>query len=315
MGNNIQINFNGFSTRVFIENEKVSATDISVSAQENIIKFDGAYGGEMNLNGNNYFRMGNSSFYELPEISCSIGTEITPEQIENLFFNWLEDRGASRSVLISTGNDRNETFNFQNCYFKSLRLSTSQNSLVTANYDFYVLERELFNEPLINDVRRKQSEPVFDISKKSKIPIGFWETEIKGFGEDKQVLDWNLNFSQEVVPKYYCGRETDEDVLEPPLPDLFIGYPKMELSVSFLIDKEKFDKNIFAKFSDNRKINYPNKESKTSDSENQLSLWIRGKEICRFLYGKVNSYSPSLSSSGGIVFNVSYTIHQICLAY
>ena len=175
----MEINFNGFSTRVLIDKEKVSATDISLSAQENIIQFEGAYGGEMNLSGSNYFRMNNSGFYELPEISCSIGTEITHEQINNLFFNWLEDRGKARSVLISSGDYLNKTFNFEDCcYFKSLRLGASQNSLVTANYEFYVLSDKLFSESLKNNVQKLQSEIVFDMSSKDKKPIGFGKLKL-----------------------------------------------------------------------------------------------------------------------------------------
>jgi hypothetical protein len=339
---NIQLNFNGFSTRTLIDNNKVSATSISLSATENIIQFDGAYGGEMNYKEDNYFRLNTPSFYELPEISCSIGTEITFKQIKKLFFDWFENRGKAHSVLISSGDESNKTFNFEKCcYFKSLKLQTSQNSLVTADYDFYVNSRNLFNEPIKNNVPKLQSETkeelVFDptLQNKDKVPIGYWETEIEGFytkkqkfdenggpvydKDKKQVLDWSLSFSQNVIPKYYCGRETDVNVAEPPLPDLMIGYPKMELNVTFLMDKEEFDEDVFAEFSDNKKIIYPQKEdkeieNKENPSSNQLSLKIRGKEICRFLYGKVNSYSPSLSN-GAITFSSTYLIHQIYLTY
>lgn len=319
---NIQLNFNGFSSRVFIEDEKVSATDISLSVTENILQFDGAYGGEMNLSGNNYFRLNTPSIYELPEISCSIGTEITFPQIKELFFDWLENRGKSRSVLIAVGEKNNKTFNFEECcYFKSLRLNTSQGSLVTANYDFYVLSRNLFSESLKNDVPKLQndntSDFIFDMDSgsKDKTPIGYWETKIDGFEDNKQVLDWSLNFNQSVIPKYYCGRDSDDNVNEPPLPDLMIGYPKMELSVNFLMDKDEFDKSVFAKFSDNTKIVYPQKETQESTSNGQLSLWVRGEEICRFLYGKVNTYSPSLTTNGAITFSATYIINQIYLTY
>lgn len=316
---NIQLNFNGFSTRALIDDNKVSATSISLSATENIIQFDGAYGGEMNYKGDNYFRLNTPSFYELPEISCSIGTEITFEQIKKLFFDWFENRGKEHSILISNGDKSNKTFNFEKCcYFKSLKLQTSQNSLVTADYDFYVNSRNLFNEPIKNNVPKLQSENelVFDptLQNKDKVPIAYWETEIEGFGNNKQVLDWSLSFSQNIIPKYYCGREDDNSVLEPPLPDLMIGYPKMELNVTFLMDKDEFDKDVFAEFSDNKKIIYPQTEDKEISSLNQLSLKIRGEEICRFLYGKVNSYSPSLSN-GAITFSSTYLIHQIYLKY
>ena len=316
---NIQLNFNGFSSRVFIDGEKVSATDASLSASENLITFDGAYGGMMNYSAENYFRLNTTSFYELPEISCSIGTEITFPQINNLFFDWLEDRGKERSVEISAGNDSNETFYFKNCYFKSLKLGASQNSLVTANYDFYVLSRELFNEPIKNNVPKlqnnKNNDFVFDMNSgdKDKIPIGFWETEITGFGEDKKVLDWSLNISQNVIPKYYCGRNSDDVVKEPPLPDIMIGYPKMELNVSFLMDKEEFDKKVFFGFKHNDKKTYPENNLSDSSSDNELTLKIRGKKICKFLYGAVSNYSPSLNFHGGITFGASYLINQIYL--
>ena len=351
----MEINFNGFSTLVEIEGERVSATDISLSAQENIIQFDGAYGGSMNYGTSNYFMMNSPSFYELPEISCSIGTEITYDQMNKLFFDWLLDRGKPRSVLISSGDNSNETFNYEKCcYFKSLRLSASQNSLVTANYDFYILSNSLFSNPIKNDVPKLQSKIVFDMDTKNKRPVGFWETKIDGFKlfhfdsegkqkySDKQVLDWSLTFSQNVIPKYYCGRIDDIEVSEPPLPDIMIGHPKMELSVNFLIDRNEFDKDVFG-FVDLEKTIFscsdlsspesdspspesdssspesdqPSQESGSSSSEiseeKGLSLYIRDKKVCKFLYGKTNSYSPSISSQGGITFNVNYLIHQIQL--
>ena len=314
---NIQLNFNGFSSRVFIDGEKVSATDISLSATENLIQFSGAFGGSMNYSGD-HFRLNTPCFYELPEISCSIGTEITFPQINNLFFDWLDNRSKERKVEISSGEKNNKTFYFPKCYFKSLKLGASQNSLVTANYDFYVLARELFNEPIKNDVpqlqNHKNNDFVFDMNsedKDNKTPIGFWETEITGFGEDKKVLDWSLNISQNVVPKYYCGRNSDNEVKEPPLPDIMIGYPKMELTVSFLMDEEEFDKKVFAKFELNEKKDYPKSNDKEISSTNELSLKIRGKTFCKMLYGAVNSYSPSILTNGAITFNSNYLIHQI----
>lgn len=331
----MEINFNGFSTLVEIEGERVSATDISLSAQENIIQFDGAYGGSADYGSSNYFMINSPSFYELPEISCSIGTEITYDQMNELFFDWLLDRGKPRSVLISSGDNLNKTFNYEECcYFKSLRLSASQNNLVTANYDFYILSNSLFSNPIKNDVPKLQSKIVFDMDEEDKKPIGFWETKIDGFklfhfdsegkpildenGKQKynykQVLDWSLTFSQNVIPKYYCGRIDDNEVSEPPLPDIMIGHPKMELSVNFLIDRQEFDKDVFFGMDDLQKTVFGSaSSSENTSSDKELTLFIRDKKICKFLYGKTSSYSPSISSQGGITFNVNYLIHQIQL--
>ena len=42
------VNFKSFSTSVFIDGEKVSATDINLSFTENLIQFEGAYRGILN---------------------------------------------------------------------------------------------------------------------------------------------------------------------------------------------------------------------------------------------------------------------------
>lgn len=330
--NIIQLNFTGFSTRVFLNEEKVSATDISLSVSENLISFEGAYGGAMNYGDN--FRLNSPSFYELPEISCSIGTEITLPQIESLFFKWLENRAKPRTIKIGVGNYSNETFNFEECYFKSLKLSTSENNLVTANYDFFVLPREetidnltcnakrlFYEDGIINDVPRLQNNKIkdfvfdMDSDNNDKIPVGYWETTIDGFGDDKKVLSWDLNINQNVITKYYCGRVDDADVTSPPLPDIMIGYPKMELSVSFLIDKNKFNEDIFATIKQNKKTVYDESsyDESGSDESGFLSLKIRGNEICKFKYGSVTQYTPSLSPNGAITFSATYVINQIQL--
>ena len=333
MSNTIQLNFTGFSTRVFLEEEKVSATDISLSVSENLISFDGAYGGAMNYGDN--FRLNSPSFYELPEISCSIGTEITLPQIELLFFKCLEDRAKPRTIKIGVGEGSNETFYFDECYFKSLKLSTSENNLVTANYDFFVLPLEKTTDNLIcnanrlfyksngitNDVPKLQNNEIkdfvfdMDFGDNNKIPIGYWETTIDGFGNDKKVLSWDLNINQNVITKYYCGRKSVTNVTSPPLPDIMIGYPKMELSVSFLIDQNEFNGDIFATLKQKKKTVYNKSSSDESSSDENgfLSLKIRGKEICKFKYGSVTQYTPSLSPNGAITFSASYAINQIQL--
>lgn len=326
MSNTIQLNFTGFSTRVFLDGEKVSATDISLSVSENLISFEGAYGGAMNYG--EKFRLNSPSFYELPEISCSIGTEITSPQIESLFFDWLKDRAKPRTIEIGVGKNYNKTFCFDECYFKSLKLSTSENNLVTANYDFFVLPLDetidnltcnaerLFYEKkgIINDVPRLQNNGdkdfVFNMNSllKDRKPIGYWETTIDGFGDDKKVLSWDLNINQNVITKYYCGRESDTDVTSPPLPDIMIGYPKMELSVSFLIDQKEFNGDVFATIKQKKKTVY---DESISDESSFLSLKIRGKEICKFKYGSVTQYAPSISPNGSITFSATYVINQI----
>ena len=316
MSNQIQINFNGFSTRVFLNEEKMSATNISLTTSENLIQFEGAYGGDMNYGSErNYFRLNAPSFYELPEISCSLGCELTYEQILS-FFKFLENRGGSQTIEISSGKSGNKTFYFDECYVKSMSLYTSENSLVTADYDFYINSDSLLNEEIKNDVERthksKDGECIFDMKDKDKTPVGYWETSIEGFGGDngtgKHVLDWSLTVSQNVIPKYYCGRNSDDEVVKPLLPDIMIGYPKMELKVTFLMDKDGFDEDIF--------FNFPksfNLEESDSSKSKTLSLFVRDKKICDMLYGKVVSYAPSLSSNGGITFTSTYIINQIQL--
>ena len=309
MSNQIQINFKGFSTRVFLDDEKISATSISLSASENLISFEGAYGGDMNYGG--YFRLNTPSFYELPEISCSLGCELTYEQILS-FFDFLEDRGESKKIEISAGDDGNKTFYFDECYVKSMSLSASENSLVTADYDFYVNSNSLLNEEIKNDVQKKHKNNdgkcIFDMKDEDKTPVGYWETAIAGFGGDKDdgkhVLDWSLTVSQNVIPKYYCGRSDDNVVSSPQLPDIMIGYPKMELKVTFVMDKEKFGEDIFFKsLKDATKTEYPasngDGSGQTVTQNKKLTLWVRKKKICDMLYGKVVSYAPSLSPSGG----------------
>ena len=402
--NIIQLNFTGFSTRVFIENKKVSATDISLSASENLISFEGAYGGSMNYGTN--FRLNTPSFYELPEVSCSIGCEMTYEQIKTNFFEWLTDRGKARRVNISSGKKENQTFNFHECYFKSLKLSASENTLVTANYDFFVLSNGIeydkvykfdegvetdegdvlwiansakesdssnsyscshsyshsganytsysfFDEPLRVDLPWSASDPesgykyagmidpTFDMKTcekegdENKTPIGYWETSIDGFGTEifdedgnktysKYVVSWDLNISQNIIPKYYCGRSSDDEIDAPVLPDIMIGYPKMELTVNFMIDKNDFDERVFNFNKGKTTVYYYNPSNDSSSSSNSsssidigssriLTLRIREQNICNFICGRVTSYAPSLSPNGAITFSVSYLINQIQL--
>ena len=384
--NQIQLNFTGFSTRVFIDKEKMSATDISLSASENLISFEGAYGGNRNDGkdedtGRDYFRLNTPSFYELPNVSCSIGCEMTYSQIKTHFFNWLENRGMARKINISSGKKENQTFNFHECYFNSLRLSTSENSLVTANYDFFVLSNGIhyekvykfeedsdssssettwsaveaselsdsssssgfvldygrgytsysfFDEPLRNDVLhypyngsdglqyRGMTDPTFDMETKGEVgdakktPIAYWETKISGFKDGKNVIGWDLSITQSVIPKYYCGRSDDNDIEAPVLPDIMIGHPKMELTVSFLIDKEAFNENVFKIFSGEE--HFGNDFTEIIGQE-KLTLEIRGNKFCKFVCGRVVSYSPSLSTNGALTFSVTYQINQIQLLY
>lgn len=325
MSDKIQLNFNGFSTRLFLDEEKMSATNISLTASENLIQFNGAYGGSMNYAEGNYFRLNTPSFYELPEISCSFSCELTYEQILN-FFNFLEDRGKEKTIEISLGKDGNKTFYFENCcYVRTMSLSTSENSLVTADYDFYVNSKKLLNEGIINDVERTHDgvagHCVFDMHKDEKTPVGYWETKIEGFDGDKNVLDWKLTISQDIITKYYCGKHKDEsgeifedstNSSEPPLPDIMIGYPKMELSVSFLMDKDEFGEEVFKSLKDTVKTIYVGEETTVgSSTSNVLKLYIRDKAVCGMKYGKVISYSPSLNSNGGIIFSSTYIINQI----
>ena len=130
--------------------------------------------------------------------------ELTYEQILS-FFDFLKERNKPKSIEISTGDTNNENFVFKDCcYVKSMSISASENSLVSADYEFYVNSKneldgsnKLFNNPLISDVPKLQSETkndwVFDMQDSNKTPVGYWETSIEGF--DKHVLDWKINIS------------------------------------------------------------------------------------------------------------------------
>ena len=318
--NYIRLNFNGFSSKIFINDKKVSAISASLSVSENLITFEGAYGGMMNYSDkkDDYFRLNSSNFHELPDISCSIETEITFSQIESLFFDFLKDRGKKIKIQISFGNSQNKTFLFTDCYFKSITLKAQQNGLVTANYDFYVLSDSttFLNNGMINDVEKKPNSVgiVFDMNNPQQSPIGFWETEIDGFTYSeikKNVIEWSLNISQNIITKYYCGRSSDKPVEKAPLPDVMIGHPQMKLMVSFLIDRSTFSKHHFYDFSQQKKTIQYIDEKINEISSNKLTLKIKGESICDFLFGTVLDYAPVFDFHNAITFGASYLINQI----
>ena len=336
----IKLNFNGFSTRVLINGEPVSATDVSITSTENILHFDGAYCGPMNYSSDdqkNFFRMNSMGLYELPEISCSIGVELTYPQLKTLFLNFLKNRGQNIKLQINTGHSNKNVFEYSNCFLKSLNISATQGGLLSSKYEFYVSplfsninNSKFFNNPINNNVQSNNVDykPIFTMSKKNldDYPIGFWETQISGFEgivsgktTSKQVLDWSLTFSQNIITKYHCNGFSYN---QPPPPYIMIGSSKLELNVDFIIDKNNFDENVFAVIQPHnigKKYNnrFQKKDGNTigypiSDSSG-VSLYVRGNQICKFLHGFVTTYSPTLTSSGAVIFNTNYLINEISI--
>lgn len=325
----ISVNFNGYSGLIFLEGEQVSANNIQLSSSENLIVGDGAFGGSMNYGFDNYFRLNPPSFYELPDVSANLSIEPLSRQIDTLFFNFIEDRGLGRDLSINIGKNNhfnsvqlpeNCSFFFNNCFFRSMSIQASMGSLLTINYDFTIITRRLLSNSINSDVEKQQGKPIFDMfGEENEInenkPIGFWETKISGFGNNKDVLSWNLTFTQDVIPKYYCDRSDDiSGDIEVPLPkDVFIGAPRMNLSVEFIMDKNDFNKEIFKGLKEAEKTIYPAGEENKSEEEGMLSLYIRDKEVCRFIHGKCISDNPTIQSNGAIVYSANYLIHQIVI--
>lgn len=311
--NNIQLNFNGFSTEAFFSNEKVSATSISVSSSENIVGTQAFFGGDINASGE-YFRLGQQGMYELPDISGNLSIEPTFEQIQTLFLDILKNREKSKSLEINVADKK--SFIFPYCYIQSMTMGTSENQLLTFDYSFYIKSKSLMSN-ITNDVLKLHSGRPVHIP---FTPIAYWETTISGFNFSEQkvpITGWKLNFAQNVVPKYCLSYDIKGD--EPSLPKaVWVEHPKMDLEVSFVLDKNSFSFDNFCSLFDEGKTNYEgeNKNSvknpqSVEPEEKVLSIAIRGQEIIQLQYGKIMSVTPTLNSGGAITVSVNFSINAI----
>lgn len=276
--------FSGFSAKAKFDGEQISCTSFAVKTNQNVLESSSAYGGQIS---GDHMAVHSPFLLDISEVSGSIGFEPTVSQLINLG-NWIRNRNSSKSVSFSTGSNSTD-LEYDECYFQSIGISCSENSLVTADIDMWMYQNKWATGTIGGATQRNSvGSPVTNV-------IPFWATTLEGL-PNNDIVSWNLNISQQLTMKYYCnGLNSSTEAVLPE--NIFVGPLTADLNVNLIIAKNAIN------------IEDVLKKGKPTD---KITLKLNGTSILDMGKFVMTSLDPTLDDIGGAnSISLSYKAYEV----
>ena len=198
----------------------------------------GGYGGTITPTGNSSSASSTMGVHapfilDVTEVAGSLGFEPTRDQLKNLG-SWVSNRNASKPITFSIGSNSTK-LDYNECYFQSIALTASENSLLTATVDMWMYQTNFAPDGYLGGPTSREAvgTPVTDL-------IPYWATSVTGL-PNGDVMSWSLTISQQLSKKFYC-RGSDTSIITAPLPgNIYVGPLGAELTVDLLLTDEEIN--------------------------------------------------------------------------
>ena len=291
------ITFDGLGTQVkFKESvddkgELLFTTAFGISEAQNILETAGTYGGQ--IQGDN-IGIASPNMLSLGEVTGSVTYDITINQADKLK-EWLKNRNDTRIIEAKTGDMGSAKLLYGDCYFQSITMNASENSIVSADVDFWIYKKALTEGSIGGAISKyglrgqdNNGNPIsdpesFKFTDDEKNVIPYWKTKLDGF--PLNIIAWNISITQTLTKKFYCDGLTDE---KSPLPRaVFVGPLNVEFGVTVLLNNDVVDLSTL-----------------TGDLD--LTLKLGSVDFINVKKVKLLSVSPDLTATGMRTIDLSY---------
>lgn len=290
----ISVTFDGAGTRVKLDDKTLLTTAFSISENQNVIESNCAYGGTIT---GEHLGFATPNVLGFGEVTGSVTYDITKNQLDTLK-TWLNDRNSSKTINAETGSGSNgssSSLAYGECYFQSMTLNASENSIVSADVDFWIYKKALTDGSVGGSISKSGLQGATALTDEEKEVIPYWKTKIDSF--PLKVIGWNISITQTLVKKFYCEGGSSgtsgtgfDDVA--PLPKaVFVGPLNIEMSVTALLENEVVDLS-------------------TLSGDLNLTLKIADVDFIQIDKVKLLSVSPDLTAKGMRTIELSYKAYK-----
>jgi len=161
--------------------------------------------------------------YDWTQWDGSMNFELHKTALDNQIKPWIFDRQSHAKVSLQSRESNVQ--DFDNSYWTSINLSAGDGTLVDGSVAFVAMERDSYTIGG-NYIGNKNSNifggsdvPVpLNVGGANDTPIPFWDTTVTIDATEYEFTTWSLDFSQDVVKFFECGRTStgaDPGVQEP----------------------------------------------------------------------------------------------------
>lgn len=290
--------FSNFNTKIMFDtaddiwqSSPVIADAFSMSENQNILESSCGYGGQIQ---GEFIGVASPNMTSFGDVTATLSYNLTKNQLAKIS-TWINSsnpelaRNSSRMILCE--NSAESKLAYGECYFSSIALSASENSLVNCDLELWMYQNALSSGSIGGAVSMGQREPYFT----DKEVIPYWATTIKITNKDKEIVpleivSWNVDVNQTLTKKFYCeGLATDDS----PLPkDVYVGNLNIDLSITAVI---------------------PNTVFQMSDLTGDLNfdIILAGVTFLSISKVKIVSASPDLTDKGGRFITLNYRVFKL----
>jgi hypothetical protein len=168
-------------------------TGASIPKARQRIDSTAGYGGA--VSGATDMGIGGPHKYDWDNWDGSVEFELTDEVFTYLK-GWITGtRDASGSIEVSSRTGNSQVFD--ESYWNSINISTSEASMVTGTIGFVALDRTTYAYGS-DTTRSAGMVDMYDL-----VPIPYWSTKIGTY----KFIEWSLDFSQDMVKFYACNKK------------------------------------------------------------------------------------------------------------
>ena len=286
------ITYDGLGTQVKFKKSESDDGDLllttafGISESQNILESSCGYGGQIQ-NINDKMGVASPNIIGLGDVTGSVTYDITINQANNLK-DWLTNRNNSRIIEAKTGDMGASELLYGECYFQSITLNASENSIVSADVDFWMMRKALTEGSIGGAISKFGLRGNNKLEDYEKEIIPYWKTKIDGF--NLNIIAWNISITQTLAKKFYCDGLDDDG---PPLPRaVFVGPLNIELGVTALLSNDVVDLS-------------------TLSGNLNLTLQLGSVDFIKVENVKLISISPDLTATGMRTIDLSYKAFKL----
>lgn len=219
----------GYSGYATIEGHNILMTSFSLSMSENIVQSGGI--GKLLLQSETWKRYKMDALRDYPSYAISISCDANEEII-----NYVIDKITSKYYSYVNVKFYDETsgisYEFDNCCLTSMQLGVSADaSAAGLSLGFTSFKDEIEVEFGTYSCAPKRNAPEEFIGA-TLMPYWAWGVEYPDFN-DKDLYEFNISYSQSVVPKFGCYGEASGNAPKPK--KIIFGLPELKYDLTYIV--------------------------------------------------------------------------------